>query len=120
MDTLCRVRDIYRSILEYETHFEQQHGLCLNEGILLCSLDKTGKLTSGEIAAMMGLTTSNASKVIRSVEKKSLIRRLVGQNDKRQMYFLLTSQGKGKLDQINRMEIEIPGLLQYAISCPAY
>ncbi len=61
---MCLLRDIYRSVREFELEFQQRHDLCLNEGMLLCSL-RSEKLSSGEIADKVGLTNSNASKVIR-------------------------------------------------------
>lgn len=112
MDTLCKIRDIYRSIAEYETGFEKQFGICLNEGMLLCSLSKAAKLSSGEIAELLGITPSNASKVILSVEKKKLIKRMLGNEDKRQMYFSLTAEGKKCLDSIKQNPPEIPELLK--------
>lgn len=111
METLCRIRDIYRSIIEYEGRFEKVHGLCLNEGMLLCSLNKSEKLTSGEIAERLGLTCSNTSKVIRSVENKGLIKRVIGKNDKRQMYFKLSSKGEEKLHAISCVQPELPEVL---------
>lgn len=35
---LCSLRDMYRAIREFEIAFLQNHGLCLNEGMLLCTL----------------------------------------------------------------------------------
>ena len=52
------------------------------------------KLTSSEIAEALGLSTSNTSKVIRSVEGKKLITRLIGKEDKRQMRFLLRQKAR--------------------------
>jgi DNA-binding MarR family transcriptional regulator len=99
MKSLCLIRDIYRSIREFEIDFQQKHNLCLNEGMLLCSLKST-KLSSGEIAEKLGLTNSNASKVIRSVEDKGFVERHLGEGDKRQMHFLLTSKGEAMLQEI--------------------
>ena len=111
METLCKIRDIYRTIVEYETRFEKVHNLCLNEGMLLCSLSKNEKLTSGEIAKLLGLTNSNTSKVIRSVENKKLVKRAIGKNDKRQIYFSLTKEGINKLNDISSTKVEIPDYL---------
>ena len=83
METLCRIRDIYRAIAEFEVKFMQEFDLSLNEGMLLCTLLNTPKLTSSEIAEALGLSASNTSKVIRSVEDKKLITRLVGKTDKK-------------------------------------
>lgn len=112
MDTLCKIRDIYRAIADFETQLEKNHHLCLNEGMLLCSLSKIETLSSGEVAEMLGLTNSNASKVIRSVEDKGLIKRVLGTKDKRQMYFSLTEKGKRSLSAIKCDDIEIPDLLK--------
>ena len=62
METLCRIRDIYRAISEFEVQFMQEFDLSLNEGMLLCTLLNTPKLTSSEIAEALGLSASNASK----------------------------------------------------------
>jgi DNA-binding MarR family transcriptional regulator len=83
----------------------------MNEGMVLCCL-KSGSLSSGEIAEMMNLTCSNTSKVIRSVEDKGLIERVLGEKDRRQMYFILTDEGRRKLEEIENEQIEIPELLQ--------
>ena len=110
METLCRIRDIYRAIAEFEVKFMQEFDLSLNEG--LCTLLNTPKLTSSEIAEALGLSASNTSKVIRSVEDKKLIARLVGKTDKRQMHFALTPEGKSRITVIKNSTPEIPALLQ--------
>jgi len=99
MPDLCSLRDIYRKIRDFEIRFQQDHDLCLNEGMLLCSL-KDNKYSSSEIAELLGLTNSNASKVIKSTESKGYIKRLMGESDKRQMYFAITSAGLEKLNKI--------------------
>ena len=52
MEDLCKIRDVYRAIAEFETQFMQQYNLSLNEGMLLCTLLNTPRLTSGEIAGI--------------------------------------------------------------------
>lgn len=115
METLCKIRDIYRSIAEFEVQFMQMYDLSLNEGMLLCTLLNRPKLTSSEIAEALGLSASNTSKVIRSVEDKKLITRLIGKEDKRQMHFTLTSEGKSKITDIKNAVFEMPELLQQVI-----
>ena len=90
----------------------QEFDLSLNEGMLLCTLLNTPKLTSSEIAEALGLSASNASKIIRSVEEKKLITRLVGKADKRQMHFALTPEGKNRITVIKNSTPEIPALLR--------
>ena len=112
MEKLCRIRDIQRAVLLFEQQFEQRYGICLNEGMALCSLYKTESLTSGELGELMGLTPSNTSKVIRSVETKGLVERIMGEKDKRRMYFSLTPQGRELISSLKCETIEIPPLLE--------
>lgn len=114
-NALCSLRDIYRAIREFELEFSQKHALGLNEGMLLCTLC-TEMYSSSEIAAKLGLTNSNASKVIRSVEEKGLIERRLGTEDKRQMYFVLSAAGKAKLKEIKDADSEIQEILMQIIS----
>lgn len=115
MEKLCKIRDLQRAVSQFEVRFEKQYGICLNEGMLLCSLTKRKKLSSGEIAELLGLTASNTSKVIRSVEGKELIARVMGTEDKRQMYFSLTRRGKKLFSRINCEELEMPEMLKTVI-----
>ena len=116
METLCKIRDVYRAIAEFEVQFTQMYDLSLNEGMLLCTLLNTHKLTSSEIAEALGLSASNTSKVIRSVEGKKLITRLIGKEDKRQMRFSLTTEGKNRISDIKNATFELSGLLQQVVS----
>lgn len=108
---LCILRDIFRSIREYEIDFQEKYDLCLNEGMALCSLNRKGKITSSELADCLGLTNSNTSKVIRSIEEKGLVDRIMGKTDKRNMYFKISKDGIKKLQEINEAEAEIESIL---------
>ena len=116
METLCKIRDVYRAIAEFEVQFTQMYDLSLNEGMLLCTLLTTPKLTHSEIAEALGLSASNTSKVIRSVEGKKLITRLIGKEDKRQMRFSLTTEGKNRISDIKNATFELSELLQQVVS----
>lgn len=109
---LCRIRDIQRSIITFETFFSKEYGISLNEGMLLCSLLKMNSLSSGELSQLLGLTLSNTSKVILAAENKGLIHRILGTSDKRQMYFSLTQKGKDLIANIQCQKIDIPDVLK--------
>ncbi|AVM53794.1 MarR family protein [Bacteroides zoogleoformans] len=115
-EILCKIRDVYRAIGEFEVEFMQKYDLSLNEGMLLCTLLEVPKLTSGEIAEALGLSASNTSKVLRVLEKKKLITRLVGKEDKRQMRFFLTIEGQNRIAEIKNATFCMPDLLQQVIS----
>lgn len=111
MDTLCYIREIYQAISEFEIFFHQKYGISLNEGMLLCSL-KNGSLPAGEIAKKLNLSQSNTSKVLKSVESKKLVKRTLGEKDRRQIYYLLTSTGKNTIDNIKCEKENMPSLLK--------
>lgn len=105
---LCKIREIYRTIQLFEQDFEKEYQISLNEGMLLCILAKAGTASSGYLANELGLTCSNTSKVIKSVEKKGLIARELGQQDRRQMYFSLSPGGEQLLGKIKCSGLEMP------------
>lgn len=97
--SLCALHDIYKAIKDFEVRFQLKHSLSLNEGRLLCTL-KSKEYTSSEIADLLDLSTSNTSKVIKSAEDKDLIKRTMGKDDKRQMFFTITETGLKKVKEI--------------------
>lgn len=109
---LCRIREIQRGILHFETQFEEMFGISLNEGMALCSLKECGCLKSGEVCQRLGLTGSNTSKILRSVEAKGLVTRELGETDHRQMIFSITDKGLSLLEEIEQRDMEFPELLR--------
>nr|WP_221410764.1 MarR family transcriptional regulator [Ornithobacterium rhinotracheale] len=112
MMNFCKVRNIYRAIAVFESEFHEKYGLSLNEGMLLCLLDNHASLTSGEVAEQLSLTPSNTSKVIRSVEDKKFIQRIIGKEDKRQMNLSITTKGKKQIESLKNQCLELPQDLQ--------
>jgi DNA-binding MarR family transcriptional regulator len=113
---LCKIRDLYRSIVEFENHISTSYGLSLNEAMLLCCLSDKEKLASTEISEALGLSCSNTSKVIKSVENAKLIKRSMGTTDKRSMLFRLTPKGIKKLEEMDICAQELPENLKKYLS----
>lgn len=109
MDKLCKIRDLQRTVNRFEAALTAAHGICLNEGMALCSLYPAGKLSSGQLAQMTGLSASNMSKVLCSLERKGLVERTLGEGDKRRMYFSLTRKGRLLLDSVDCQALIPPG-----------
>ena len=74
-----------------------------------------GELSSGSIADALGLSASNASKVIVSSERKNLISRNLCKDDRRQMFFSLTSIGREKIETLRQAQIDFPEILKEII-----
>ena len=112
MERLCKIRDLQHAVARFEAAFERRYGLCLNEGMTLCTLSRSGRLCPGELGERLGLTPSNTSKVLRAVESKGLVKREPGCADRRQMYYSLTGEGRALLAALDCREVEIPPLLR--------
>ena len=68
-ECICRIRNIYRTIVQFEASLQQELGLNINEAMLLCLIADKAHISSGEIANEMNLTPSNTSKVIASLAR---------------------------------------------------
>lgn len=104
------MRDLLKSLSELEERLESTYGVNLNEAMVLCSVG-ADTVTAGNIITCTGMTSSHASKTIRSVEDKGLLVRKLGEQDKRQMYFTLTRKGKACLGQMKENGVEVPDWL---------
>lgn len=104
------MRELFRALSELENSLVDVHGISLNEAMVLCSIgDET--IAASAIVKRTGMKASHTSKVIRLVEDKGFIRRDLGTEDKRQMYFSLTDKAKACLAGIKEKGIEVPDLL---------
>lgn len=112
MDRLCRIRDLQRAVMRFEETFETHFGISLNEGMALCTLSEREKMCSGELGEALGLTASNTSKVLRTVETKGLVTREMCCKDRRQIFYSLTERGREHLAAIHAAEVETPPLLE--------
>lgn len=101
METLCKIRNLARAIMEYENNFLLGLSLSLNEAMLLCSLSGNENITSGDLAEDLCLTCSNTSKLIKSLEDKGLLFRSFDREDKRKTVIKITEKGKNKLKEIS-------------------
>ena len=105
------MRELFKALSELENNLMEVNGVTLNEGMVLCSIGHD-TLTASTICQLTGLLPSHASKVLRSIEKKELVVRSMGDTDKRQMKFSLTQKGLACLEGIRVNELKIPEMLQ--------
>lgn len=109
---ICKIRNIFKAISTFEKQLQNDFGVNINELMLLCELSGQDRLTSGEIAKSLDLTTSNASKVIASMEKCGNIERHLCKHDKRCMRFSITDKGRELLSHIHCDSFKLPDNLQ--------
>ena len=106
MDSLCKIKDLFKKIHQFEQRLNEEHNITINEAMIICSLSEDKK-SSGEIASDTGISPSRTSRVLQSLEKKGFIERSFGEDDKRKMMFVLLDSGKGKHTEIKCIKSEI-------------
>ena len=107
-ECIRRIRNIYRTIAQFEASLQQELGLNINEAMLLCLLSDGETRLAGRIADELGLTRSNASKVIASLERHGLILRQTCQEDSRCQLFHIGPRGLEKLERIHCDDLQMP------------
>lgn len=114
-ECLCRLRGLYRALTAFEQQLQSQLGLNLNEVMLLCLLSKKERLLSSEIAQELGLSRSNASKVIARLEQQQLVARHQCQHDSRCQRFSLSPEGQLMLTKVHCDDLQCPEELKKLI-----
>ncbi len=117
MEPICVIKDIYKTLYQFEKDFLDAYELTINEAMLLCCLKDGECKSAGLICDFIGLSNSRVSKIITSVEDKGLINRTICKEDKRQMIFELSETGKTKVAQMMAAELQIESLFEKLTEC---
>ncbi|MFV0417910.1 MAG: MarR family winged helix-turn-helix transcriptional regulator [Dysgonomonas sp.] len=110
MEPICKLKDIYKALYNFEKDFAEKHGITINEGMLLCCLKDGKPKSANELCEFVGLSNSRVSRVINTVESKRYISREMGIADKRQMIFTLTDLGIQKTKEMQSKGIDFSEL----------
>ena len=117
MEAICVIKDIYKTLYQFEKTFSDVHEITINEAMLLYCLKDNQPKSAGTICEYIGLSNSRVSKVITSVENKGFIDRTMSKEDKRQMFFSLTPKGKEKVQKMMNAELRFDGLFGKLQQC---
>ena len=112
MEPICIIKEIYKTLYQFEKTFAEAHDITINEAMLLCCLKSGEAKSAGSICEYIGLSNSRVSKVITAVENKGYIRRDINRDDKRQMFFSLTEEGKEKARTMMQSELRFSELFE--------
>lgn len=112
MEPICIIKEIYKTLYQFEKTFAEAHDITINEAMLLCCLKSGEARSAGSICKYIGLSNSRVSKVITAVENKGYIRRDINRDDKRQMFFSLTEAGMEKARTMMQSELRFGELFE--------
>lgn len=104
---ICMMSGLAKAVAELEESLMDIHGLSLNEAVVLCCIGDS-EVSAGAVADSTGLKPSHVSKILKGLEAGGLVARALGSKDRRQMYFSLTPEGRGRLEQLRTRQIPIP------------
>ena len=110
MEPICRIKEVYKTLHQFENTFAERHGITINEAMLLCCLKNGEVKTAGELCEYIGLSGPRVSKIITTVENKGYIRRGISSYDRRQMLFSLTEEGVAKIRQMQTAPVGLEEL----------
>lgn len=110
MELICRLKDIYKSLYNFEKEFTEKNGITINEGMILCCMKDGMQKSANDLCDFVGLSNSRVSRIINTVEMKGYITREMGAVDKRQMIFTLTEAGMMKINEMLKQEIDLSEL----------
>lgn len=110
MEPICKLKDIYKALYQFEKEFADVNGITINEGMLLCCMKDGRPRSANEICDFVGLSNSRVSRVINTVEAKGYISRQMGEKDKRQMIFSMTDAGIAKTEEMQAKGMDLSKL----------
>ncbi len=111
MEKIVKIREVQHAIELFERELASLYRLSIAELTVVLALSSVKQLNATQIARECGLSPSNTSKVLKSLESKYLIERKIGVADKRNMNISITKEGKSLLVRMNYGEIKLPELL---------
>lgn len=116
-EPICTIKDIYKTLYQFEKTFAEVHNITINEAMVLCCLKDNESKSAGTLCEFIGLSNSRVSKILTAVENKEFIYRVINKEDKRQMFFSLTSKGKEKVLQMMTAELCFDSLFAQLQTC---
>lgn len=96
-DVLVLLRQIIRATDLQEKDISRSTGLTVPQLMLMQSLRLKTQMTTGELAKEMGLAQATVTSILDRLEKKALILRERGVEDKRKVWVTLTDTGLERL-----------------------
>jgi DNA-binding MarR family transcriptional regulator len=93
LQALVVLRQIIRATEIHEKNISRSTGLTLPQLMVLQTLRESSPMTSGELARRLNVAQATVTSILDRLEKKTLISRERGKEDKRKMWVHLTDEG---------------------------
>ncbi len=107
VQAICKMRELMTGLHTLEEQLVEAFCIDLKEAMLICTLSEQC-LSTSDIALALELKMSHTSKIIASLERKDLLIRHLGQEDKRRMFFELNDKGRELFKRLEAFSFDIP------------
>ena len=112
MLNLCAIRRLQSDMRSFEERLKDETGLSFNDALLLCAVEK-GIVEPSALAKELDLSPSRLTRVIDSLEGRSLVQRTLSITDRRSLVISLTEAGEELVLAYNCCELQIPEELAF-------
>ncbi|MFA5571330.1 MAG: MarR family winged helix-turn-helix transcriptional regulator [Sphaerochaetaceae bacterium] len=111
---LCSMRTLIVELKEVEQYLKKSFDLSLNEALCLCHCDE-GHTEPHKISSELELSPSRLSRILESLEQKSVVTRTISPTDRRTIVVKLTDKGTSLVRQLHQSTLPLPSYLTKAI-----
>jgi len=112
MIDLCAIRRLQTTLRVFEEELKAKTGLSFNDALLLCAVKK-GIGEPRALAKELELSPSRLTRVLDSLEARSLITRSLSDTDRRSLTVTLTEDGAAMVAQYSCSQIMLPEELHF-------
>ncbi len=93
-DVLIALRRIVRATDRYSRRLSKEAGLTAPQLLVMQAIARHDELTMGQVADAVSLSQATVTTILDRLEKRGLVERKRGEQDKRRVYAYLTTAGK--------------------------
>lgn len=111
MESILKLKDIYKALYDFEKQYAKLNDITINEAIVLYSLREGKPMIASQVYKFVGLSKSRMSRIMFEIENKGYVARQTGAEDKRNIFFSLTSLGRDKLNDLINQKINFAPLV---------
>ncbi|MDI9429149.1 MAG: MarR family transcriptional regulator [Spirochaetota bacterium] len=112
MIDLCAIRRLQTALRTFEEELKAKTGLSFNDALLLCAVNK-GISEPRALARELELSPSRLTRVLDSLEARTLITRSLSDSDRRSLTVTLTEAGSAMVQEYSCSEIVLPQALHF-------
>ncbi len=109
---LCAIRRLQSALRSFEEQLKDETGLSFNDALLLCAVEK-GITEPSALAKELELSPSRLTRVIDSLEARSLVQRTLSITDRRSLRISLTEEGEEIVKVYSCCSLNLPEELAF-------